>query len=103
MLAGVNSKGSIAAVVFDWAGTIVDFGCFAPTVSIVETFAERGIQITLAEARGPMGLEKKEHLRRLLDQEGVRRQWRNGDRFRSQADGCGGPLRGPGAEALSRP
>ena len=77
MLAAVSSKGPIAAVVFDWAGTIVDFGCFAPTVSIVETFAERGIQITLAEARGPMGLEKKEHLRRLLAQEGVRRQWRN--------------------------
>ncbi|HET6486783.1 MAG TPA: phosphonoacetaldehyde hydrolase [Spirochaetia bacterium] len=72
----MSSKGSIAAVVFDWAGTIVDFGCFAPTVSIVETFADRGIQVTLAEARGPMGLEKKEHLRRLLDQEGIRRQWR---------------------------
>jgi len=81
MLAGVNSKGSIAAVVFDWAGTIVDFGCFAPTVSIVETFAERGIQITLDEARGPMGLEKREHLRRLLDLEGVRRQWRTATGF----------------------
>src|SRR5271157_475101 len=66
----------IAAVIFDWAGTIVDFGCFAPTVSIVETFARRGVEITLAEARGPMGLEKQEHLRRLLEDERIRSQWK---------------------------
>ncbi|MGO9309078.1 MAG: phosphonoacetaldehyde hydrolase [Spirochaetia bacterium] len=69
-------ESGIAAVIFDWAGTVVDFGCFAPTVSIVETFAQRGVTITLAEARGPMGLEKREHLRRLLAEERVRLHWR---------------------------
>lgn len=66
----------IAAVIFDWAGTIVDFGCFAPTVSIVETFARRGVTVTLAEARGPMGLEKREHLWCLLAEERIRGQWK---------------------------
>lgn len=69
-------ESGIAAVIFDWAGTIVDFGCFAPTVSIVETFARRGVTVTLAEARGPMGLEKREHLRRLLAEERIRGQWK---------------------------
>ena len=72
-----NGKDSgIAAVIFDWAGTIVDFGCFAPTVSIVETFAQRGVQITLAEARGPMGLEKREHLRRILAEPEIALRWK---------------------------
>ncbi|HVP20060.1 MAG TPA: phosphonoacetaldehyde hydrolase [Spirochaetia bacterium] len=66
----------IAAVVFDWAGTLVDFGCFAPTASIVETFAQRGVTITLAEARGPMGLEKREHIRRLLADPGIASRWK---------------------------
>jgi phosphonoacetaldehyde hydrolase len=71
----LNDSG-IAAVIFDWAGTLVDFGCFAPTVSIVEVFAGRGVALTMSEARGPMGLEKKEHIRRLLALDSVGDQWR---------------------------
>ena len=74
-------ESGIAAVIFDWAGTTVDYGCFAPTVSIVETFARRGVRISLADARGPMGLEKREHLRRLLADERTRGLWR-------EATGC---------------
>ena len=72
-----GSEGAgVAAVIFDWAGTIVDYGCFAPTVSLVETFADRGVHITLAQARGPMGLEKKEHIRRLLADQEIGGLWR---------------------------
>jgi 2-aminoethylphosphonate--pyruvate transaminase/phosphonoacetaldehyde hydrolase len=71
----LNDSG-IAAVIFDWAGTLVDFGCFAPTVSIVEVFAGRGVALTMSEARGPMGLEKKEHIRRLLALDSVGDRWR---------------------------
>jgi phosphonoacetaldehyde hydrolase len=71
-----SARPGIAGVIFDWAGTTVDFGCFAPTVSIVEAFARRGVVITLAEARGPMGLEKREHLRRLLADPSIGRRWR---------------------------
>jgi phosphonoacetaldehyde hydrolase len=71
-----SAKSGIAGVIFDWAGTTVDFGCFAPTVSIVEAFARRGVMLTLAEARGPMGLEKKEHMRRLLAEPGISMRWK---------------------------
>jgi phosphonoacetaldehyde hydrolase len=71
-----QAESGIAAVIFDWAGTTVDFGCLAPTVSIVEAFARRGVVLTPAEARGPMGLEKKEHLRRLLADPSIGVRWR---------------------------
>jgi phosphonoacetaldehyde hydrolase len=73
---GERDSSGIAAVIFDWAGTIVDFGCFAPTVSLVETFAQRGVEITLEEARGPMGLEKRDHIRALLADERIGGRWR---------------------------
>ncbi len=71
-----RSEPGISAVIFDWAGTLVDFGCFAPTVSIVEAFAARGVQLSMPEARGPMGLEKREHLRRLLADQSISRRWK---------------------------
>ena len=54
---------TIDAVIFDWAGTIVDFGSFAPTQVLVDAFAAAGVAITLDEARGPMGLAKRDHSR----------------------------------------
>ena len=32
----------IRAVVFDWAGTMVDFGCQAPVGALIEAFAATG-------------------------------------------------------------
>lgn len=57
----------LQAVVLDWAGTVVDFGSFAPTQIFVEAFAEFGVPVTLAEARGPMGMGKWDHIRTLCD------------------------------------
>ena len=71
-----TARSTVRAVIFDWAGTTVDFGSFAPVVSIVETFEVQGVSIAPAEARGPMGLEKKEHIRRLLADDGIRERWR---------------------------
>ncbi|MHC9035749.1 phosphonoacetaldehyde hydrolase, partial [Cobetia marina] len=48
----------LQAAIFDWAGTLVDFGSFAPTQIFVEAFAEIGVAISLEEARGPMGMGK---------------------------------------------
>lgn len=46
----------IHAVILDWAGTTVDFGSFAPTQIFVEAFRQAfDVEITLAEARVPMG------------------------------------------------
>lgn len=57
----------LQAVILDWAGTVVDFGSFAPTQIFVEAFAEFGVEVSLAEARGPMGMGKWDHIRTLCD------------------------------------
>jgi phosphonoacetaldehyde hydrolase len=66
----------IKLVVFDWAGTTIDFGCMAPAGAFVAAFAARGVSVTLAEARGPMGLHKKDHIRAVLRTESVSAKWR---------------------------
>ena len=38
--------GAIKAVVFDWAGTMVDFGCMAPVDALIDAFAGEGVAIT---------------------------------------------------------
>ena len=67
---------SIKLVVFDWAGTTIDFGCMAPAGAFVASFAAKGVAVTIAEARGPMGLHKKDHIRAMLRSEGVAAKWR---------------------------
>jgi phosphonoacetaldehyde hydrolase len=54
-------------VVLDWAGTVVDFGSFAPTQIFVEAFGEFGVAVSLEEARGPMGMGKWDHIRTLCN------------------------------------
>ncbi|MDC8757327.1 phosphonoacetaldehyde hydrolase [Janthinobacterium fluminis] len=69
-------RGPLQAVVFDWAGTMVDFGSFAPTQVLIDAFAGFGIAVSLAEARLPMGLAKWDHIRALGDQPGLSARWR---------------------------
>ncbi|MDM0019018.1 phosphonoacetaldehyde hydrolase [Variovorax saccharolyticus] len=69
------SSHRLQAVIFDWAGTLVDFGSLAPTQIFVDAFASFGIQISLAQARGPMGLSKRDHIRSLLDEPAIGAQW----------------------------
>lgn len=66
----------LQAVIFDWAGTLVDFGSLAPTQIFVQAFASFGLHITLAQARGPMGLSKWDHIHSLLQQSDIAAQWR---------------------------
>ena len=68
-------KGPVQAVIFDWAGTTMDFGCVAPAVVFVEVFKRKDVQITLEEARLPMGAEKKTHIRELTQLDAVRARW----------------------------
>ncbi|HEX2525131.1 MAG TPA: phosphonoacetaldehyde hydrolase [Geminicoccus sp.] len=58
--------GPVEAVIFDMAGTVVDFGSRAPAGVFVEVFRRHGVEISLAEARGPMGAEKRAHVAELL-------------------------------------
>ncbi|WDZ94369.1 phosphonoacetaldehyde hydrolase [Herbaspirillum sp. WKF16] len=66
---------ALQAVIFDWAGTLVDFGSLAPTQIFVDAFKSFDIAITLEQARGPMGLSKWQHIRTLLDDASIAAQW----------------------------
>ena len=48
----------IEAVIFDWAGTTVDYGCFAPVQVFTEVFKNAGVEPTMEEVREPMGMLK---------------------------------------------
>lgn len=66
---------ALTAVVFDWAGTIIDFGSSAPMGAFVRLFEKYGITITVDEARGPMGMAKWDHIHALGQLPGVQQQW----------------------------
>ncbi len=66
----------LQAAILDWAGTVVDFGSFAPTQIFVEAFGEFGIEVSLDEARGPMGMGKWDHIRTLCDLPAVAERYR---------------------------
>jgi phosphonoacetaldehyde hydrolase len=66
---------AIRAVVFDWAGTMVDFGCQAPVAALVGAFAAEGVALSAADARRDMGRAKRDHVRALLAYPPVARAW----------------------------
>ncbi len=66
---------SIRLVVFDWAGTAVDHGSCAPVAPFVAAFARHGVAVSPAEARGPMGLHKRDHVRELFRLPAVAARW----------------------------
>ena len=70
-------RGPVQAVILDWAGTTVDFGSLAPVIAFTRLFAAQGIDLGLDEARGPMGTEKREHIRRLCALPRIAAAWRD--------------------------
>jgi len=67
----------VRAVVFDWAGTMVDHGSLAPMGVFVTAFARFGVEITIDEARGPMGMAKRPHIATLMRLPRVATAWRD--------------------------
>lgn len=61
----------IECVILDWAGTAVDYGCFAPVSAFIESFKTLGLEVTAAETRAHMGLTKIEEIRALFKIERV--------------------------------
>jgi phosphonoacetaldehyde hydrolase len=71
----MKSTGRIEAVIFDWAGTTVDHGCMAPIAAFTEVFRRRGVPVSTAAARGPMGTHKRTHIERLAALPEVSAAW----------------------------
>ncbi len=68
-------RGPLKAVLLDWAGTTMDYGCYAPAVVFVEVYKRKGVPISVAEARVPMGAHKKVHIRQISQMETVSERW----------------------------
>ena len=68
-------RGKLKGVILDWAGTTVDYGCMAPAAVFVEVFERQGVPITMEEAREPMGLHKKDHIRIVSKLSSVSKRW----------------------------
>ena len=65
----------IEAVIFDWAGTTVDFGSLSPVSAFREAFRMNGIEVTDEETRAPMGMLKIDHIRTMLAMPAVAERW----------------------------
>ena len=68
-------RGPLKAVLLDWAGTTMDYGCMAPAIVFMSVFKRKGVEITIGEAREPMGAHKKVHIRQISKNEGVATRW----------------------------
>jgi len=85
----VSNNKQIECVIMDWAGTAVDFGCFAPVNAFIDAFGEIAIRVAVEEVREPMGVAKIEHVRQLLRMERInqafkaafQRDWNEEDVF----------------------
>ena len=80
-------RGPLQAVIFDWAGTTVDYGSRAPAMVFVEVFRRQGVEISFEEARGPMGMAKRDHIKQLTELAPIALRWQavNG-RLPTEAD-----------------
>ncbi len=67
--------GKIEAVIFDWAGTTVDFGSCAPVVAFIEAFKKFGVEPTLEEVRKPMGILKWNHIDTMMKMPRIAAEW----------------------------
>ena len=68
-------RGALKAIILDWAGTTMDYGCFAPAVVFMEVFQRKAVGITIEQAREPMGAHKKVHIGQIAGNEEVARNW----------------------------
>ncbi|MGX4686526.1 phosphonoacetaldehyde hydrolase [Vagococcus sp. JNUCC 83] len=77
---------TIEGIIFDWAGTTVDYGCFAPVQAFKETFSSFDIDVTMDEIREPMGTLKWDHIQTMLSMPRINQQFqdKNGRNFTDQ-------------------
>ena len=69
-------RGKVKAVILDWSGTTADAYVLAPAVVFVDVFKRHGVEISMAEARGPMGLRKDLHIKALTEVPEIAERWK---------------------------
>lgn len=67
--------GKVKGVVLDWSGTTADIHVLAPAVVFVDVFKKHGVDISMVEARKPMGLRKDLHIAEILKIPEVKERW----------------------------
>jgi phosphonoacetaldehyde hydrolase len=65
----------VRGIVLDWSGTTADAYVLAPAVVFVDVFRKHGVEISMNEARGPMGLRKDLHIKALTEVPDLRERW----------------------------
>ncbi len=71
-----NYRGKVKGVVLDWSGTIADAYVLAPAVVFVEAFKNQGVEVSMLEARGPMGLRKDLHIKAMTEDPVIAERWK---------------------------
>ena len=66
----------ITTIILDWAGTAVDYGCFAPVDAFAAAFAAFGVIPEIDETRAPMGMQKRAHIEKMLEGERLAKLWK---------------------------
>jgi phosphonoacetaldehyde hydrolase len=69
-------RGKVKGLVLDWSGTTADAYVLAPAVVFADVFKKHGVEITMTEARGPMGLRKDLHIKALTEDPEIRARWK---------------------------
>jgi len=70
-----NTQRSVAYVMLDCSGTTMDRYVDAPAIVFVEVFKNYGLEISMPEARAPMGLRKDLHIRAITQIPSVRERF----------------------------
>lgn len=65
----------VQGIIFDWAGTTIDYGCFSPVGAFMDAFKTINIELTMEEAREPMGMLKIDHTKAILKMDSVKERF----------------------------
>jgi len=68
-------RDKLQALVFDWAGTLADYGSCAPAGVFIEVFRREGVNLSMAQAREPMGRAKRDHIQAIVRMPAVAQTW----------------------------
>src|SRR5690625_2799591 len=70
-----NTERSVGYVMLDCSGTTMDRYVDAPAVVFYEVFKNYGVEISMQEAREPMGLRKDLHIKAITEIPSVRERF----------------------------